>query len=90
MQPRVTAILVVRRDDRGLDRALAAISAQTRRVDVLITVDAAVDTHLTESLAAAAPARQVSARGTGMGDVLAPELRALGPVESTRGDRSDE
>ena len=82
MQPRVTAILVVRRDDRGLDRALAAISAQTRRVDVLITVDAAVDTHLTESLAAAAPARQVSARGTGMGDVLAPALRALGPVES--------
>lgn len=82
MQPRVTAILVVRRDDRGLDRALAAISAQTRRVDALITVDAAVDTHLTESLASAAPARQVSARGTGMGDVLAPALRALGPVES--------
>ncbi|WP_294177950.1 glycosyltransferase [uncultured Schumannella sp.] len=82
MQPRVTAILVVRRDDRGLDRALAALGSQTRRLDAVVTVDAAVDTRMTEALATAAPTRQVSARGAGLVDALAPALRALGPTES--------
>jgi len=40
MQPRVTAIVVVRNGARWLDRTVAAIAAQTRPVDAVVWLDA--------------------------------------------------
>ncbi|MGN6326473.1 glycosyltransferase family 2 protein [Pseudolysinimonas sp.] len=40
MQPRVTAIVVVRNGARWLDRTIAAVAAQTRPVDAVVWLDA--------------------------------------------------
>ncbi len=40
MQPRVTAVLVVRNGAEYLPRTLAAVAAQTRRPDAVLVVDA--------------------------------------------------
>src|ERR1700742_1918920 len=60
MQPRVTAILVARNGAAYLGQTLAALSAQTRRPDALITVDAGSHDDSASILAGASPTRTVS------------------------------
>ena len=67
MQPRVTAILVVRNGEPWLDRTLRALAGQTRAPDEVILVDCSSTDKSAELLVAASPT----------GYVLAPNL-ALG------------
>jgi GT2 family glycosyltransferase len=60
MQPRVTAILVARNGAAYLGQTLAALSAQTRRPDALVTVDAGSRDDSAAILAAASPTQTVS------------------------------
>ena len=55
MQPRVTAILIVRNGEPWLDRTLRALRAQTRQPDDLVLVDCASTDGSAELLTAAAP-----------------------------------
>ena len=63
MQPRVTAILVVRNGEEWLDRTLPALAAQTRRPDDFVLVDAASSDGSAARLAGAGPTRFVTAPG---------------------------
>jgi GT2 family glycosyltransferase len=60
MQPRVTAILVARNGAAYLGQTLAALSAQTRRPDALVTVDAGSRDDSATILAAASPTQTAS------------------------------
>ncbi|RZT58069.1 GT2 family glycosyltransferase [Microcella alkaliphila] len=67
MQPRVTAVLVVRRGGDALDHTLTALTHQTRRADQLVIVDAADDAAVTAQLADAAPTHYVTAPNASAG-----------------------
>ncbi len=82
MQPRVTAILVVRNGEEWLDRTLPALAAQTRRPDDFVLVDAASSDASAARLAAAGPTRFVSAPALSFGAAVTYGLRSLAPVES--------
>jgi GT2 family glycosyltransferase len=82
MQPRVTAILVVRNGEEWLDRTLPALAAQTRRPDDFVLVDAASSDASAARLAAAGPTRFVTAPALPLGAAVAYGLRSLAPVES--------
>jgi GT2 family glycosyltransferase len=75
MQPRVTAILVVRNGEPWLDRTLRALGAQTRRPDALIVVDTSATQFDPVALAAAAPSLQISAPPVSFGEAVALALR---------------
>jgi GT2 family glycosyltransferase len=82
MQPRVTAILVVRNGEEWLDRTLPALAAQTRRPDDFILVDAASSDGSGARLAAASPTRFVTAPALSFGAAVNHGLRAMAPVDS--------
>ena len=82
MQPRVTAILVVRNGEEWLDRTLPALAAQTRRPDDFVLVDAASSDASSSRLAAAGPTRFVTAPALSFGAAVTYGLRSLAPVES--------
>ena len=82
MQPRVTAILVVRNGEEWLDRTLPALAAQTRRPDDFVLVDAASSDGSAARLTAAAPTRFVTAPAGSFGAAVQHGLASLGPVES--------
>jgi len=82
MQPRVTAILVVRNGEEWLDRTLPALAAQTRRPDDFVLVDAASSDGSAARLAEASPTRFVTAPALTFGAAVNHGLRLLAPVES--------
>ncbi len=82
MQPRVTAILVVRNGEEWLDRTLPALAAQTRRPDDFVLVDAASSDGSAARLTAASPTRFVTAPALSFGAAVNHGLRSLAPVES--------
>ncbi|MEO5920574.1 MAG: glycosyltransferase family 2 protein [Pseudolysinimonas sp.] len=82
MQPRVTAILVVRNGEEWLDRTLPALAAQTRRPDDFVLVDAASSDGSAARLATAGPTRFVTAPALAFGAAVNHGLRSLAPVES--------
>ena len=51
MQPRVTAILVVRNGESWLDRTLRGLESQTRRPDARVFVDCSSTDHSADKLA---------------------------------------
>lgn len=67
MQPRVTAVLVVRRGGDALEQTLTALTHQSRRPDQLVIVDAADDAAVTAQLAAATPTHYVTPAHPGAG-----------------------
>ena len=83
MQPRVTAILVVRNGEEWLDRTLPALAAQTRRPDEFVLVDAASSDGSAARLTAASPTRFVSAPAGSFGTAIGHALQSLGPAESS-------
>jgi len=82
MQPRVTAILVVRNGEEWLDRTLPALAAQTRRPDDFVLVDAASSDGSGARLTAAAPTRFVTAPAGSFGAGVRHAVQSLGPTES--------
>jgi GT2 family glycosyltransferase len=77
MQPRVTAILVVRNGEPWLDRTLRGVSAQTRRPDALVLVDCSSTDRSAERLAGAAPTGYVLAPSLPLGQAVTFGLRQL-------------
>ncbi|MFC5503374.1 glycosyltransferase family 2 protein [Lysinimonas soli] len=82
MQPRVTAILVVRNGEPWLDRTLRALAAQIRKPDALVVVDCSSTDGSAEQLAAATPTQYVSAPNLAMGAAISFGLQAAAPAES--------
>jgi GT2 family glycosyltransferase len=82
MQPRVTAILVVRNGEEWLDRTLPALAAQTRRPDDFVLVDAGSSDGSAARLTAASPTRFVDAPAGTLGSAISHAIASLGPAES--------
>jgi GT2 family glycosyltransferase len=82
MQPRVTAILVVRNGEPWLDRTLQALESQTRRPDAQVFVDCSSTDHSAEKLATASPTQYVLAPNLPLGEAVTFGLRQAAPVES--------
>ena len=83
MQPRVTAILVARNGAKHLERTLKAIEAQTRRPDVVITVDCGSTDTTPALLAAFGPTHFISAQSDlSFGQAIAAGVRVTAPPES--------
>ncbi|MDP9026363.1 MAG: glycosyltransferase family 2 protein, partial [Actinomycetota bacterium] len=82
MQPRVTAILVVRNGEPWLDRTLQAIETQTRRPDERVFVDCSSTDHSAEKLATASPTQYVLAPNLPLGEAVSFGLRQAAPGES--------
>src|SRR6187431_3222823 len=82
MQPRVTAILVVRNGEEWLDRTLPALAGQTRRPDDFVLVDAASSDGSAARLTEASPTRFVTAPAGSLGSAITHALASLGPAES--------
>jgi len=70
MQPRVTAILVVRNGEPWLDRTLGALRAQTRQPDDLVLVDCASTDGSAELLTVASPNGYVRAANLPVSDAV--------------------
>ncbi|MBX3193953.1 MAG: glycosyltransferase family 2 protein [Microbacteriaceae bacterium] len=85
MQPRVTAVLVVRNGEEWIDRTLEGLAAQTRRPDDIVVVDAGSTDESVARLTAAGASRIVTAPAVPFGDAVERGLAALGPAE-TGGD----
>lgn len=83
MQPRVTAIVVVRNGDTWLDRTLEALRAQSRMPDDLIVVDAGSSDDIAGIAARAAPARVVAAPASTLEAGIEHGLRAASVVAGT-------
>ncbi len=79
--PRVTAILVVQDGDSWLDGTLAALAAQTRRVDALVVVAEPSTVFTPERLEASGVTQVVTATGGTFGVGIARALRAAPPAE---------
>ena len=84
MQPRVTAILVVRNGEEWLDRTLPALAAQTRRPDDFVLVDAASSDGSAARLAAASPTRFVTAPALSFGAAVDARAARRSPPWSPR------
>jgi GT2 family glycosyltransferase len=82
MQPRVTAILVVRNGEPWLDRTLQALGSQTRRPDAQVFVDCSSTDRSAEKLASVAPTQYVLAPNLPLGDAVTFGLRQAAPAES--------
>ncbi len=70
MQPRVTAILVVRNGEPWLDRTLRALAGQTRRPDDVVFVDCSSTDRSAELLTASSPNAYVRASNLPMADAI--------------------
>jgi hypothetical protein len=80
MQPRVTAVLVARNGAQYLTRTLAAIAAQTRRLDSLVYVDADSTDKSADLLSAAVPTQFVtSSRRKSFAGAVAHAVRVAVP-----------
>lgn len=82
MQPRVTAILVVRNGEPWLDRTLRALTSQTRRPDAQVFVDCSSTDHSAEKLSTAAPTQYVLAPIVPLGEAVSFGVRQAAPAES--------
>jgi GT2 family glycosyltransferase len=82
MQPRVTAILVVRNGEPWLDRTLQALGAQTRRPDAQLFIDCSSTDHSAEKLAISSPTQYVLAPNLPLGAAITFGLQQLAPAES--------
>lgn len=82
MQPRVTAILVVRNGEPWLDRTLRGLATQTRRPDALVFVDCSSTDRSAEKLAGASPTQFVLAPNLPLGDAIGFGIRQAAPAES--------
>src|SRR5690554_4251318 len=83
MRQVVTAVLVARNGAEYLERTLAALSAQTRKPDIIIAIDALSSDGSAELLTAAQPAQLVSAPGkSSFGDAIAIGMHGVPPAES--------
>ncbi|MEO7349975.1 MAG: glycosyltransferase family 2 protein [Terrimesophilobacter sp.] len=86
MQPRVVAIFVAHSGAEGLDRALAALTSQTRPVDVLLAIELSEGIRGADSASpfSAAGATQVLSLpgGTPFGEAVAHAMKFAPPSES--------
>ena len=83
MQARVTAVLVARNGAPYLERTIAAIRAQTRIPDALVTVDTASSDSSAELLMSAVPTQFVSASArSSFGSAVSQAVQAIGPAVS--------
>lgn len=83
MQARVTAVLVARNGGQHLERTVAALRAQTRTPDTLVTVDVASTDDSAALLMSAAPTQFVSATArSSFGSALSHALGAIGNADS--------
>jgi GT2 family glycosyltransferase len=82
MQPRVTAILVVRNGEPWLDRTLRALETQTRPPDALVFVDCSSTDRSAEKLATSAPTQYVLAPNLPLGEAVSFGLKQAAPAES--------
>ena len=80
MQPRVTAILVVRNGEPWLDRTLRALAGQTRPPDEVVLVDCASTDQSAELLTAFAPTQYVLAPNLALGQAVTFGLGRAAPV----------
>ncbi|HEY4226668.1 MAG TPA: glycosyltransferase family 2 protein [Pseudolysinimonas sp.] len=80
MQPRVTAILVVRNGESWLDRTLRALAGQTRAPDQVILVDCSSSDQSAEALGAVASAVYVLAPNLSLGEAVAFGLGHAAPM----------
>ncbi|HWH26747.1 MAG TPA: glycosyltransferase family 2 protein [Pseudolysinimonas sp.] len=83
MQPRVTAILVVRNGEQWLPDTLAALAAQSRRPDDVVLVDVGSTDQSVALLTAAAPNRVVATSAGSFGDGVERGLRAAAPAQGS-------
>ena len=88
MQPRVTAILVVRNGEPWLDRTLRAVAEQTRAPDDVILVDCASTDATAELLSAVTSARYLRAANLPIADAIDLGL-AQAPPSATPGQTID-
>jgi GT2 family glycosyltransferase len=86
MQPRVTAILVVRNGEPWLARTLRALARQTRVPDELVLVDCASTDRSAVLLSAAAGARQVTAPHLALGAAVTAGVEAAAPQADAASD----
>ncbi|CAN5249707.1 hypothetical protein BH11ACT3_BH11ACT3_25500 [soil metagenome] len=82
MQPRVTAVLVVRNGEQWLDRTLSALAGQTRPVDGLLVVDAASGDGSVAQLTAAGHTTFVAAPALSFGSAVEYALKSVPPAAS--------
>ncbi|SDK51080.1 Glycosyltransferase, GT2 family [Cryobacterium psychrotolerans] len=84
MQPRVTAILVARNGANHLERTLEALASQTRRPDVVVTVDCGSTDATASLLAAFGPTHFISAEhDLTFGQAIAAGVKVTAPPESS-------
>ena len=80
MQPRVTAILVARNGAQHLERTLASLVRQTRRLDALVVVDAGSTDGSKDLLAAAGPTHFITDNGrVSFGQAVANAVHVAAP-----------
>ena len=89
MQPRVTAILVVRNGEPWLDRTLRALAGQTRPPDEVVFVDCASTDRSAELLAAASPTQYALAPNLPLGAAVTFGLGHAAPSDSATATSSD-
>lgn len=80
MQPRVTAILVVRNGEPWLDRTLRALAGQTRPPDEVILVDCSSTDRSAELLGASSPEQYVLAPNLPLGGAVSFALEHAAPT----------
>src|SRR3954470_21391317 len=83
MQPRVTAILVVRNGEPWLDRTLRALAGQTRAPDDLVLVDCASTDGSAELLNGSSAAGYVRAGNLSIAEAVDVGLGHATPSDST-------
>ncbi|TFD10255.1 glycosyltransferase [Cryobacterium sp. TMT1-66-1] len=85
MQPRVTAILVARNGAKHLERTLKALSLQTRKPDIVITVDCGSSDATAKMLAEFGPTQFIAADSDlNFGQAIAAAVRASAPPTHDR------
>ncbi|MEO6114996.1 MAG: glycosyltransferase family 2 protein [Pseudolysinimonas sp.] len=89
MQPRVTAILVVRNGESWLDRTLTALAGQTRQPEEVVLVDCSSTDRSAELLTASSPTGYVPAPNLALGPAVTFGLGHAAPVGADSGSSSD-
>ncbi|MDJ0351045.1 glycosyltransferase family 2 protein [Cryobacterium sp. PH29-G1] len=85
MQPRVTAILVARNGAKHLERTLKALSLQTRKPDIVITVDAGSTDATAKMLSDFGPTQFIAADADlNFGQAIAAAVRVTTPPTHDR------
>jgi len=85
MQPRVTAIIVARNGAKHLERTLKALSLQTRKPDIVITVDCGSSDATAKMLADSGPTQFIAADADlNFGQAIAAAVRVTTPPTHDR------